>query len=112
MRHRKLQGRRRWRRLSPLPTSDGKGLKGYVTWKDEPFRSTQVLSESVLQCQAFDAGFSAWQEVAKLLTPYASDFRYPGVDEEPTEEEAEQARRLAQDAHDFVVARLPPDVAG
>ena len=87
-----------------------KALKGYLTWKDEPFRRTHLLSELLLQCVAFDAGYQRLHRAAKLLTPYASDFRYPGVDEEPTTEAAEQARQLAQDAYEFVLSRLPAAV--
>lgn len=87
-----------------------KALKGYLTWKDEPFRRTHVLSELLLQCLPFDAGFQSMQTAAKLLTPYASDFRYLGVDEEPTKGAAEQARRLAQEAYEFVLGRLPAEV--
>ncbi|MGI8912225.1 MAG: HEPN domain-containing protein [Chloroflexota bacterium] len=87
-----------------------KALKGYLTWKDEPFRRTHLLSELLLQCQAFDSGFQLLQTSAKLLTPYATEFRYPGVDAEPTITEAEHAHHLAQEAFDFVLARLPADV--
>jgi predicted nucleotidyltransferase/HEPN domain-containing protein len=87
-----------------------KALKGYLTWQDEPFRRTTALSELLEQCQFFDAGFQCMSKAAKLLTPYATDFRDPGVDKDPTTEEAEQARRLAQHAYDFVLARLPAEV--
>ena len=55
-----------------------KALEEYSTYKDEPFRRTHVLPAPVLQCEAFDAGLQRIQEAAKLPTPNASDFRYPG----------------------------------
>jgi HEPN domain-containing protein len=41
-------------------------------------------------------------EHARILTPYAIDFRYPGDFEEPDAEEIETALRLAREVLDTV----------
>jgi hypothetical protein len=46
------------------------------------------------------------------LTPYAAAYRYPGESAtlEPSQEEFDEALRLATDLVQFVVALLPPEI--
>lgn len=45
------------------------------------------------------------------LTEYAWRFRYPGEQEHGERDEAEDARALAAEVYDTIVARLPPQVS-
>ncbi|MGI8551104.1 MAG: HEPN domain-containing protein [Dehalococcoidia bacterium] len=84
-----------------------KALKGFLLWRDEPFRKTHELKELVQQCAAVDATFIQLEATAAELGPYAVQFRYSGSDAEPTPALAARALHLALDAVDFVKMRLP-----
>ena len=46
------------------------------------------------------------------LTEYAWRFRYPGEDDAPTDDEAEDALATARAVLEAITTRLPPDVGG
>ena len=48
--------------------------------------------------------------MAKTLTPYATEFRYPGDVLEPEREEAEQALVGAEALVNFIIQLLPDEV--
>jgi len=57
-----------------------------------------------------DTDFAAWREVAELLTPYATRFRYPGPPGAPQAPEADEVREAVRESRrlfDFVLARIP-----
>jgi HEPN domain-containing protein len=88
-----------------------KALKAFMVWHDHPFSRTHDLSVLVALCVSVDPTFSALQEAARILTPYAVALRYPptGIgDEEAVPGPA--ALQLAHDAVSFVLDRLPPEV--
>lgn len=84
-----------------------KALKGYLTWRNLPFRRTHDLVELLKQCEATDDGFAQLRMAADHLSPYAVAFRYPGAKAEPTAADAVHAQRLARETVDFVLTRLP-----
>ena len=46
---------------------------------------------------------------AETLTPYATEFRYPGDLLEPEKEDAEEAIEMATQIYSFVLQNLPSD---
>ena len=84
-----------------------KALKAFLTWHSLLFPKTHDLSLLLLQCESIDGSFAAFRTAARLLTPYASQFRYPGSVEEPAQVEADTAVRLAWDVLRQVLSRLP-----
>jgi len=89
-----------------------KALKGFLALHDQPFDLTHRLLPLLGLCISIDADFAAWQEVAELLTPYATRFRYPsppGVPQEPDAEEVDEAVRQARALFDFVLDRVPEE---
>lgn len=83
-----------------------KALKGYLAAHNQKFARTHDLVELVTRCEVIDSEFFRFLEPARLLTPYAVRFRYPGGPLEPEAGEAEQA---IDDAHmilAFVHVRL------
>ena len=93
-----------------------KSLKGFLTWHDWPLRKTHLLPELLQECESIDPQFRQLASSAQIVSPYAWKFRYPQTDEqgvlieiEPTDEEAVEVLRLAREAFDFVLARLPAE---
>lgn len=84
-----------------------KALKAFLTWHGRPFRRTHNLPDLVRRCERLDPEFSALASAAELLAPYATEFRYPGDLDTPTEDEAAEALEVARGAMRFVTERLP-----
>jgi HEPN domain-containing protein len=57
-------------------------------------------------CLSVEREFENLQEVAKTLTPYATEFRYPAEVMEPEPQEAEQAFEMAKSTFHLVVSLL------
>ena len=85
-----------------------KAFKGFLAAHDQVFRLTHDLKELVPLCEGIDADFSEFQLAAQILTPYATQFRYPGGPIEPTLADAEQALQLATAIVQFVRQRIGP----
>jgi hypothetical protein len=58
----------------------------------------------------YEGRFAEFVGGARLLTPYATFFRYPGITVEPTESEFAQAILAATDIYEFALSILPVDV--
>ena len=87
-----------------------KGLKSFLTLNGVPFQKTHNLVALIDLCARIDPGFLRWIEAAKSLTPYATEFRYPGDVIEPESEEALRAVRDAREVLNFIAPKLPADV--
>ena len=68
-----------------------KAIKAFLVWHDRPFRKTHSLEEIGEQCLGIDVSLRSLIDEAAPLTAYASAFRYPGEQDEPTIEETEEA---------------------
>jgi HEPN domain-containing protein len=75
-----------------------KGLKAYLTHHDVLFKKTHDLTVLTRLCMEFDERFEALLDAAEVLTPYATQFRYPSDQVEPDKIEAENALRLSSEA--------------
>ncbi len=86
-----------------------KALKAYLTLQDSPFQKIHVLSTLIEQCLVFDHSFESIRDVADILTPYATAFRYPGDVLEPEPADAEEAYRLANHVFEFIAQKMPEE---
>ena len=84
-----------------------KSLKAYLTYKNTTFRKTHDLDVLIDLCCQSEASFQELKDGADILTPYATEFRYPGDVIEPEISEAEEALAIASLVLDFVVKLLP-----
>jgi len=89
-----------------------KVLKAYLTLHDTPFTKTHDLTVLVEQCMDKDASFDALMDIAEVLTPYATAFRYPGDVLEPDPLDAGEALDLAEKVFGFVLEKLPNVIQG
>lgn len=87
-----------------------KAIKAYLTYRDIIFEKTHNLVALLAFCIPSDPTFEHWKEAAKMLTPYATEFRYPGDVLEPERYEAEQALAQAEALVNFIIMRLPEEV--
>lgn len=89
-----------------------KALKAYLTQHDIPFRKTHLLVPLVAECARVDPQFDQLTEAAATLTPFATEFRYPGEGLDPEQSDVAEAMQLAQTVVEFVLSRLPCDLTG
>ena len=61
-------------------------------------------------CTPSEPAFNQWEEAAEMLTPYATEFRYPGDILNPEMAEAKQALASAEAFVDFVIQLMPNEV--
>lgn len=83
-----------------------KSLKAYLTYKNTTFRKTHDLDVLIDLCCQSEASFQDLKDGADILTPYATEFRYPSDIIEPERYEAEEALEIASVVLDFVIKLL------
>jgi HEPN domain-containing protein len=79
-----------------------KALKGFLTAYGVAFPKTHELEGLVAKCTTIDPKFQQFMVAASILTPYATEFRYPGSRLEPLEAEARAAYQHATEILRFV----------
>lgn len=84
-----------------------KTLKAFLTWHGSPFGRTHDLTELVRLCEQIDPTFSTLAGDAALVTPYATQFRYPPIPVPPSVADAASALHAARGALSFTLQRLP-----
>jgi HEPN domain-containing protein len=89
-----------------------KSLKAYLIYRKVVFHKTHDLDVLLDLFLPFESDLADLREVARVLTPYAVEFRYPGDVIEPEREEAEQAIEMAESVLRFVRSALPEEVLG
>jgi len=86
-----------------------KSLKGLLTWNDVPFRKTHSIEELGEACIDSAPELVEILDRAVPLTEYAWSYRYPGVPEEPTRDEVEEAIATATKVLKIVLDKLPEE---
>ena len=84
-----------------------KSLKAYLTHKNTTFRKTHDLDVLIDLCCQSEASFQDLKNGADMLTPYATEFRYPSDTIEAEKYEAEEALAIVSLVLDFVIKLLP-----
>ncbi|MEW6252358.1 MAG: HEPN domain-containing protein [Planctomycetota bacterium] len=85
-------------------------LKAYLIAHNVAFEKVHDLSRLVQQCAVVDPDFASLAELVEPLTLYAVAYRYPGP-ADPTRARVEAALEVVAHVWEYVVARLPPDLA-
>jgi HEPN domain-containing protein len=84
-----------------------KALKAFLSWHDTPFRKTHDLAELGQVCIEVDRSLEDLCRSAETLTVYAWLFRYPGDEEDLSEDEARSAVNRAREVYDGIASRVP-----
>lgn len=101
-------------RVPPLPEMAAyhaqqaaeKALKGFLVAHDRTYPLTHNLNLVLPPCELIQPEFSRFAATARMLTPLATEFRYPGGALVPAVADAEQALQLARDLVSFVRRQL------
>ena len=87
-----------------------KAMKGFLVLHDIEFPKTHDIRLLVQMAISINPEFAKYEDSADLLTPYATEFRYPGEVMEPTNEEMEEGVKKAEEIVDFVISLLPNEL--
>jgi HEPN domain-containing protein len=83
-----------------------KAVKGFLVLHSQAFPKTHDVRLLVQLAIAVNPKFEKYQEASEILTPYATEFRYPSDIMQPTQEELEDALDKAKDIFDFVISLI------
>lgn len=78
-----------------------KALKAWLTARNVVFPKTHDLETLLHLSRPGEAGFAAYAEQARALTPLATEYRYPGDLFEPTSAQARESLRQATEIVDY-----------
>ncbi len=84
-----------------------KAVKGFLTMHDVDFPKTHDVRFLVQMAANINTEIHGYEESAALLTPYATEFRYPGEIMEPSKEELDEAITKAEEILSFIITLLP-----
>jgi HEPN domain-containing protein len=86
-----------------------KALKAFLVSENQQLPKTHDIRRLAQLASSTHSGFLAYLADADILTPFATEFRYPADDEAPmpTTEQAKQALTAARRIFDFVLSVLP-----
>lgn len=86
-----------------------KSVKAFLVHHGRPYEKTHDVEVLVDLAGEIDSRFSQLADAGDVLTPYATQFRYPNATfaVEPKPAEYEEALRCAKSVYDFVLNRLP-----
>jgi len=87
-----------------------KAVKGFLVFCDQEFERVHDVEVLIKAAMPYKAGFAAWTDAGRLLTPYARMFRYPGIVVEPSREQFSQALSCAEGIYTLVLTLLPEEV--
>lgn len=89
-----------------------KALKAYLTYRNAVIRKTHDLDVLIELCAVSEPNFRQLESAADILTPYATEFRYPGDAMEPDRSDAEEAIKMAESVINLVIQNLPSEIEG
>jgi len=79
-----------------------KALKAYLVFREQEIDKTHNLDVLNSQCLALNPSFQTIQEAALFLRPFATAYRYPEGELEPSPSKVEKAIETAKEVLDFV----------
>jgi HEPN domain-containing protein len=89
-----------------------KALKAWLTCHDIVFPKTHDLEALLHLCRTQEPGFGAYAEHARVLTPLATEFRYPGDVVSPGPERAREVFGQATEVFEYTSKLIESDLAG
>jgi HEPN domain-containing protein len=84
-----------------------KAVKGFLLFHNCAFEKTHDVGELVELAIEIEDGFELWLDKAEFLTPFATEYRYPGDDFEPDKEIFDEALSAAGGLYNYVFSLLP-----
>ncbi len=87
-----------------------KAIKGFLILHNQAFPRTHDLRLLLQLAINIDDNFQHYQEASEILTPYATEFRYPSDVMQPTAEELQEAIEKAGEIFNFVASLLSDEI--
>ncbi len=87
-----------------------KAIKGFLILHSQPFPRTHDLRLLLQLAIDINHNFQYYQEASEILTPYATEFRYPSDVMQPTPEELQEAIEKAEEIFNFVTSLLSDEI--
>jgi HEPN domain-containing protein len=88
-----------------------KAMKGFLILHDQSFPRTHDIRLLIQLAIVIESQFERYQDTSELLTPYATEFRYPSDVMQPTTEELQEAIKQSTELFDFVASLLPAEIS-
>jgi len=85
-------------------------VKSFLTYHSVDFPKTHDIRLLVLLAININSEMNKYIETAELLTPYATEFRYPSEILDPSKEELDVAIIKAEELFNFVITLLPSKI--
>ena len=87
-----------------------KALKAFLVWQSVPFERVHSLVYLIDLCEERESGFAALREETEILSPYATEIRYPGELPDISPADARRALEAAEAVWGYVLDLFPPDL--
>jgi HEPN domain-containing protein len=87
-----------------------KAMKGFLILHDRAFPRTHDIRLLLQLAIDINPDFESYQEASEILTPYATEYRYPSDVMQPTLEELEEAIEKAEEIFNFVASLLSDEI--
>jgi HEPN domain-containing protein len=87
-----------------------KAVKGFLILHNQEFPRTHDIRLLIQLAIRINPSFEYYQETSEILTPYATEFRYPSDVMQPNLEELEDALIRAEELFDFVISLLSDEI--
>ena len=87
-----------------------KVIKGFLILHDRSFPRTHDLRLLLQLAIDINDNFQHYQEASEILTPYATEFRYPSDVMQPTPEELQEAIEKAGEIFNFITSLLSDEI--
>jgi HEPN domain-containing protein len=87
-----------------------KAIKRFLVLHGKEFPKTHDLRFLVQLAVSVNSEFVKYEDAADVLTPYATEFRYPGDIMDPTDEEMDQGIKNAEEILHYVISLLTDDL--
>jgi HEPN domain-containing protein len=88
-----------------------KAIKGFLILHDQSFPRTHDIRLLIQLAIVIEPQLERYQDTSELLTPYATEFRYPSDVMQPTTEELEDAIGQATELFKFISSLLPDEIS-
>jgi HEPN domain-containing protein len=86
-----------------------KAIKGFLVSHDEAPPKTHLLGQLIAAAARYHPRFALFSDAADLLTPLATEYRYPGSLHEPTQPEFHMAYQYADEIYTFALSLIPEE---
>ncbi|MCA1725776.1 MAG: HEPN domain-containing protein [Thermomicrobia bacterium] len=87
-----------------------KAIKGFINFSRRTPPKIHLLGPLITVAAQYDHRFALFSDAADLLTPLATEYRYPGSLHEPTRTEFDTAYQYAKETYRYIISLLPTEV--